>query len=280
MTSQIISGSRIPVATSISIFLTDLWKGRGNLLSLVKWDFQNAYLGTYIGLAWAFLKPLIYLTVISIGLSQGLGMKSPSEGVALPTWLICGLLPWMFISESLSSPIQSIVEHSYLVKKMKFNVSLIPLTKVLSALVIHVTLSVIFIAFLLAIGKQPTWHWIQLPYLMLCATLLLYALGLLSSSFYVFTRDIGQVFNLVTTLAIWVTPVFWSSDMLKGGIRILLYLNPFTYIVEGYRDCLINGRWLVADPEATLSFWTLTLSLLMASILVFRRLNNHFADAI
>lgn len=271
---------RIPVVTSVSIFLESLWRDRSNLLGLVKWDFREAYLGTYIGLAWAFLKPLLYLTVISIGLSQGFGMKSPVEGFALHTWLVCGLLPWLFISESLSSPIHSIVEHSYLVKKIKFNVSLIPLTKVLSALVIHVLLSVLFIVFLLAIGKHPTWHWFQLPYLILCATLLLCALGLFSASVYVFTRDIGQVFNLLTTLTIWVTPVFWSSDMLKGSRKILLYLNPFAYIVEGYRDSLIHGRWLFADPRPTLFFWALTLGLLTASILIFRRLNNHFADAI
>lgn len=270
----------IPVVTSVSIFLDGLWKGRKSLLGLVRWDFQKVYLGTYIGLVWAILKPLLYLTVISMGLTLGLGMKSPVGGVALHTWLVCGLLPWMFISESLSSPIHSIVEHSYLVKKIKFNVSLIPLTKVLSALVIHILLSVMFIAFLLVTGKQPSWHWIQLPYLMLCATLLLSALGLLSASFFVFTRDVGQIFSLVTTLAIWVTPVFWSSGTLKGPSRILLYTNPFAYIVEGYRDSLINGRWIFAEPAATLVFWGLTITLLIVAMLVFRRLNNHFADAI
>lgn len=268
------------MVTSVSIFLQALWMDRSSLFGLVKWDIREAYLGTYIGLAWAFLKPVLYLSVISIGLVKGFGMRSPVEGIALHTWLVCGLLPWMFISDALSNPIQSIVAHSYLVKKVRFNVSLVPLTKVLSALVIHLLLMVVFIAYLLVTGKNPSWHWIQLPYLMLCSTVLLGAFGLLTSSLYVFARDIGQVLNLATTLAIWVTPVFWPADRLKNEAGSLLYLNPFAYIVEGYRDALIQGRWLFDNPLPTLLFWALTLSLLITSMLVFRRLNNHFADVI
>ena len=271
---------RIPVFTSVSIFLRALWNDRGHFLGLVRWDFKEAYLGTYIGLAWSFLKPLLYLAALSSGLKYGLGMKSPVEGIGLNTWLIGGLLPWMYISESLSTPIHSIVEHSYLVKKMKFNVSLIPLTKVVTALIIHVILVILFIAYLVANGKAPTWHWIQLPYLMACSTLLLAAIGLLTSSIYVFTRDIGQILSLVTTLAIWLTPVFWPAEMLEVTARRLLTLNPFTYIVEGYRDALLHAKWVFDEPGLTLGFWIVTSLAMVSSMLVFRRLNNHFADVI
>ena len=265
--------------TSVSLFLQSFWNDRDNFADLVKWDFKEAYMGTYIGLTWALLKPIIFLVVISFGLSLGLGMKSPIEGMPLRYWLVCGLLPWMFISESLSNPIHSIVRHSYLVKKIKFNVSLIPISKIASAFLIHLLLMVLFLLFLVGTGKKPTWHWLQLPYLMLCATLLLSAISLMTASMYVFARDIGQIFNLVTTLGIWVTPVFWPSHMLKGIAKSLLFLNPFTYIVEGYRASLIDGRWHLGGMQGFV-FWVFTITLLIVSMLVFRRLDNHFADAI
>jgi lipopolysaccharide transport system permease protein len=272
--------SAIPVVRSMSIFIENLWRDRGKFLELAKWDFREAYLGTYFGLAWALLKPMIYLGVLSLGLGYGLGMRSPIEGFGLNVWLICGLLPWMYISESLSSPVQSIVGHSYLVKKMKFNVSLIPLAKVTSILVTHIMLVVLFLVYLVAIGKRPSLQWLQIPYLMFCTTLLLSALGWLTSAIYVFMRDIGQIISLFTTLAIWLTPVFWSADMLKVLPKGVLSMNPFAYIVEGYRDSLLLDRWIFENPTPSLAFWVETVLALVLSMLVFRRLNNHFADVI
>ena len=112
-------------------FLLDIYRNRSLLFQLTVRDFKSRYLGSYLGLIWAFIQPLI--TILIFWFVFELGFKSaPVGNFPFILWLMTGIIPWFFISESLGSGTGSVVENSYLVKKIVFRVSMLPVIKILS----------------------------------------------------------------------------------------------------------------------------------------------------
>ena len=117
-------------------FLIDLYRNRGLVLQLTARDFQSRYLGSYLGLLWAFIQPVVTILILWFVFEVGFKSK-PVGNVPFILWLMTGIIPWFFISDSLANGTGSVVENSYLVKKIVFRVSMLPVVKLLSALLVH-----------------------------------------------------------------------------------------------------------------------------------------------
>ena len=129
-------------------FVVTLFKSRSLVYNLARRDIQSKYLGSYLNFLWAFVQPTI--TILLLWFVFDVGFKVPPvEKYPFILWLIGGIIPWFFFSESLGNATNSILDYSYLVKKVVFKVSVIPIIKILSALFIHLFfIVVIFLAFL------------------------------------------------------------------------------------------------------------------------------------
>lgn len=264
----------------MSIFINAFWRDRGRIPGMVWWDFKKRYLSSFIGVAWGFIQPALSLLIIGLAMRFGLRMDKVSDGTPYTPWLICGMIPWLFISETLHASTGSLLEYGYLIKKTTFNVSLIPFVKVMTGLMTHVVMVVFVGIYLWLNGITPGMGWLQMPYLFLAVTTLMSALGWLLAAAHVFIRDIGSALGILITLLMWVTPILWPADVLSPSMKPLAWLNPFYHITDGYRKAILHNECIFSDGTGTASFWIVTLSLLVISMLVFRRLNNHFADVI
>jgi ABC-type polysaccharide/polyol phosphate export permease len=264
----------------MSIFIHAFWKDRRRIPGMVWWDFKKKYLSSFIGVAWGFLQPALSLLIIGMAMRFGLRMGSLSDGTPYTPWLICGMIPWLFISETLQASTGSLLEYDYLIKKTTFNVSLIPFVKVLTGLMTHMVMVCGVGIYLWINDTRPGLGWLQLPYLLFAGTALMSALGWLLAAANVFIRDIGSALGILITLMLWVTPILWPAEVLSPAFRPVAWLNPFHHITDGYRKALLNNEWIFSDVTGTISFWMITIALLTVSMLVFRRLNNHFADVI
>ena len=104
--------------------LKDIWKDRLLLFSLSTKDFQRKYSGTFFGIFWAIAQPL--LTIIVYWVAFQYGFKSPDvDAIPYAVWFICGIVPWLYVTESFSSASNCFIEYNYLIKKVKFNVVII-----------------------------------------------------------------------------------------------------------------------------------------------------------
>ena len=110
--------------------------------------------------------------------------------------------------------------------------------------------------------------------------ILILGISYITSSVVVFFRDMGQLVAMLLQIAFWATPIFWSVDMFPAKYHILFKLNPLYYLVEGYRDSMINHVWFWDKPLLTLYFWTIALGLLALGFSTFRKLKSHFADVL
>jgi lipopolysaccharide transport system permease protein len=261
-------------------FLSDLFDSRAIILELTKQDFKAQYLGSYLGLVWAFVNPAV--TVLVFWFVFQVGFKSRPVGGDFPfvLWLMAGIFPWFFFAESVGKATRSVIEKNFLVKKVVFRVSILPLIKILSSLTIHLFFMGILIILFLCYGYTPQVCNVQVLYYLFAMIVFLVGLSWLTSSLTIFLRDTEHVVDMTVQFGFWMTPVFWSIKMLPERYRALIQLNPAYYFVEGYRDSFINRVWFWEHPWLTLYFWSVTAIIFVTGALLFRRLRPHFADVL
>lgn len=262
-------------------FPVQIYRSRRLILQLAKNDFKTKYAGSYLGIIWAFIQPVItifvYWFVFDVGLRSGSVMDAP-----FVLWLIAGLVPWFFFAEAWNGGTGALIEYQYLVKKVVFQIDILPLVRVLSAIFVH-AFFVIFTVFLYTCyGYFPNLYTLQIIYYSLCAFLLVLGLSYITSAVVGFFRDLTQVINVILQVGVWMTPIMWNIDGmgLPGWLSTILKLNPMYYVVSGYRDALLNQVWFWEKPNLTLYYWAFTLFVLMVGVLIFKKLKIHFADVL
>jgi len=260
-------------------FLKHITENRELLVNLIKNDFKKQYLGSYFGLLWAFVQPITYMVVIWFVFTYG--FRSVAHGdTPYVLWLISGMIPWFFISNALLNGTNSIVNNSFLVKKVAFRVSILPLVQIGSSLILHLVLVTFLIIMFLLYGFKPTLYWLQLPYFILCSFFFILGISWLTSSIRVFIKDIGNIIAVILQIGFWATPIFWNITMIPSQYQWILKLNPAFYIVQGYRDTFINNVWFWEMPNVTIYFLSMSTLFFIIGAIVFKRLRPHFGDVL
>lgn len=249
------------------------------LLSLIKSDFKQDFLGSYLGIAWAFIQPVFTILIFWFVFQVGFKSKPVGEYPFI-LWLIAGMIPWFYFNDSLSKSTNSIISNSYLVKKIVFNISLLPIIKISTSLIIHIFFVVFMILMFLLYGYSIDIYYLQLFYYIFVLTLFSYSLSLITSSLAVFSKDIVQFVTMILQFGFWLTPIFWSLELVPEKYHYIITLNPIVYIIEGYRDVFINKQWFWEDGLMTLYFWSIMLITLYIGKKVFNKLRTYFADVL
>lgn len=258
----------------------EIYRDRSMFLTLVKNDFQARFAGSYLGLFWAYVQPIItiilYWFVFQVGLRSGSVSDHP-----FILFLMSGLVPWFYFSESWSGASGVLLEYNYLVKKVVFNVGFLPAMKVCSALFVHLFFVVIITVMSLAYGYGFHPYMLQLAYYIFGMALLVLGLSYITAAFTVFFRDMTQIIGVLLTIGIWLTPIMWDAQATMSGLALgILKLNPMYYIVDGFRDSLLNKAWFWEKPVWSIYFWCVTIAVYLLGVKLFNRLRVHFSDVL
>ena len=261
------------------LFMKDIFSSRKLILELSKNDFKVKYAGSYLGIIWAFVQPII--TILVFWFVFQVGFKSAPVGdFPFILWLICGMVPWFFFSEAVVNSTNSLTTYSYLVKKVVFKITVLPVVKIISSLYVHIFFVVFIFIMFLSYGYLPSIYNLQVIYYSAAMVVLVFAIGLITSSVVVFFKDISEIVSIIIQFGFWLTPIFWSYKQMPIKYLKLIKLNPMYYIVEGYRDTFINHVWFWQRYNQSIYFWTITLILLVCGALVFEKLRPHFSDVL
>jgi ABC-type polysaccharide/polyol phosphate export permease len=228
---------------------------------------------------WAFIQPAAMIGIFWFVFQVGFKSK-PVDNFPFILWLVAGMFPWFFFAEALSTGTHAILNNAFLVKKVLFRVSLLPIIPILSALAIHTFFIFFMFGMFLYYGYAPEIYWIQLPYYLIASSLLILGLSWLTSSVVVFFKDMGQLVAIVIQFGFWLTPIFWSLHMVPERYHWIIELNPMVYIINGYRDAMVYHQWFWEDVAMMLYFWTVTLALFLIGGFTFRKLRPHFSDVL
>lgn len=253
---------------------------------LAKNDFKNRFAGSYLGRVWAFVQPVVTVLLYWFVFDYVMGAKAQllSAGLDIPyvIWLTAGLVPWFFFSEAINNGTTSLLEYSYLVKKVVFHIDIIPVIKIIAATFTHLFFVGFLVLFYVLLGFDFNIYMIQLPYYSFCMFMLVLALSYTTCALVIFFRDLLQIINIGLQVGMWVTPILWNFDGINmpGWARVILKLNPMFYVVKGYRNALFEEKWFFEDMTLTIYFWVLTFSLFVLGRQIFKRLKVHFADVL
>lgn len=255
-------------------------KNRRMLLNLIKSDFKNRYLGNHLGIVWAFIQPLVMVTVYWFVFTKGLRAGAVSN-IPFLLWLLAGLVPWFLLNDSILSASNSVTSQSFMVKKIVFEVKLLPIVKIGSAILVNSAFWVLLLVVCLYYDYYPNLYWIQLIYFIICIVAVSMGLGLLLSAIMPFMPDVGQIVAVVFQVLFWATPIMWNSEMvMKSKFEWLVKLNPFAYIVDGVRDTIISKLPFWHYYHQMEYFWCFVLVTYWFGNRTFNKLRPHFADVL
>ncbi len=269
--------ARRPLPRRVLGLYTPIWANRRLIWQLALQELRLRYAGTLVGSIWAFIHPVVLIVAFWFVSTRGLKITFET-GPPYFLFLFCGMVPWMMFSDAASTATGAVLSHKYLVSKIKFPLEILPVVSVVAAFVVHLVLLTLLIAILRISGSPLTLHVVQLPVFLVGMLAFSTGLAWVLSALNVFQRDVGQTFTAILTIWFWMTPILWpATGMSRWALRILK-LNPMYYVVEGYRDALLYGRPLGMAWKVDVYFWSVTVFLVLAGAVMFRRLKPHFAD--
>ncbi len=262
-------------------YVAEIFRSRRLILELTRREFRSRYLGSAFGLTWAFIHPsvmmLLYFLVFKYGLKAG-----PVGGLPFLVWLLAGLVPWMLASDCIITGSSVILDNRFLVKKVVFRVSLLPVVRLLTLLPVHLFFVLVLTIIFWGYGYPPHWENLQVFYYLAAMMFFSVGLSLLVSSLVPFLKDLAQVVSVFVQIFFWMTPIVWADKGrdLPRVFVILLNMNPLYYIVRGYRESMAEHVWLWHHPVSAAYFWILSCCLFAVGSLMFLRLKPHFADVL
>lgn len=259
----------------------ELFQNRHLIWKLAKNDFKKRYAGSYMGALWAMIQPVVTVAMYYVVFEVIMG--NPGRGaddVPYVLFLTAGLVPWFFFSEALNHGTNALTEYNYLVKKVVFKISILPIIKIIAATFIHAFFVLVLLVIAAFYGYYPTVYTIQLLYYSVCMFVFVLALCYTTCAIVVFFRDLSQIINIMLQIGMWATPILWDINKINSSWAVALKVNPLVYIVNGYRSAIYERQWFFEDFYSTMYFWIVTVVLFGIGALVFKRLKVHFADVL
>ena len=260
--------------------LSGVAKNRRLIGRLAKNDFRTRFAGSYLGIIWAFVQPVV--TVLVYWLVFGFGFKSPSDSdVPFVLYLTCGIVPWFYAQEILISGTAVLLEYSYLVKKVVFEIAVLPFVKALSAFFVHAFFILVAIVIGILYGHYPSVYLIQLVYYFAAMFILVIGICYGTCAVVVFFRDLSQIIAIALQIGIWSVPIMFSLKTFESSSFAWIFrINPMYYIVTGYRDAIYGRVWFWERGWYTAYFWAWAVLMFILGTHVFRKLRVHFADVL
>jgi lipopolysaccharide transport system permease protein len=253
----------------------DMWSFRDLLYFLTWRDVKVRYKQTALGITWAIIQPLF--TMLIFTLFFGRLANVPSDGIPYPVFAYAGLLPWTFFSNAISNSGNSLVGSANLITKVYFPRAIIPAAAVAAGLVDLAISFLVLVPLMIYYSIGVSWTLLMFPVVVFLTALLALGVGMWLSALNVKYRDVRFALPFMVQLWMFVSPVIYPASFLPQRFRWLLWFNPMTGIIEGYRSALFGRafNWTALGVSTVI-----TIAVLVYSSYAFHRMEKSFADII
>jgi len=250
----------------------EIYNYRELLKTNIKKEIRGKYKGSWLGVLWTFLNPLLMLAVYAFVFPYILRVNVDNYTI----FMIVALIPWNFFTTAIQSGTGSVVANGNILKKVYFPREIIPISITTSQLVNFLITCIIMAVFIIFSGVGFSVHVLLFPLLVLIQYILILGLTFILSALTVFVRDIDHFVSVILMLGFYATPIVYQGEMLPKKFQIFLKLNPMAQLVEAYRSILYYHRL----PDMTmLVVWGLgSVALLVVGYLIFKKLEKSFVE--
>lgn len=253
---------------------------RNLLWSMVARDIRARYRGSWLGLFWVLINPVLLLLVYYFAFSMVFRVRLPTlydgQDVPFAGFIFSGMIMYLLFAEVMTRTPGLIQDNTNYVKKVVFPVEIIPLVTVLGAAFNFLISIGILCLFLLFSGHGLTPAVLAVPLVVLPYLLFLCGLGWLLSALGVYLRDVVYVAGFLATAMMFLSPVFYPMASVPDAFRAVMEWNPLTGFIEGFRDCLIGGQ--LPDARNLTAAWLSGIVMLLVGHWFFQRVRQGFAD--
>lgn len=262
--------------------LFDLTRRHGNLIrELSRREVLEQYKGQVFGAIWAVIHPLsfaaIFIFIFGIIFNARIGgtVEMPFD---YPAYIMAGIFPWVAFQEVMSKSCSLILANTSLVKQVMFRTEILPIKTSVASLIPQIIGMITLFLYVIIKYQFVFYTWLLIPVLLLIQFMAMLCVSYLFSAVGVFFRDLKDFVRLYSILGIYITPIVFLPDWVPSGLKFILYLNPYSYVVWCYQDALYFGE--IRHPEA----WIVTLVMIIIgiplSLRAFKTLSSNFGDQV
>jgi lipopolysaccharide transport system permease protein len=254
----------------------DLWRYRELFYFLAWRDVLVRYKQTVVGAAWAVIRPLLTMVVLTVVF--GRLAKMPSNGVPYPILVFCGVLPWQFFSTAVAECGNSLVGNTALISKVYFPRLTVPASSIITNLIDLIISGALLALTMVWYRYVPGPRIVMLPLFVVLGVAAAAGIGVWIAALMVKYRDFRIIVPFIVQFGLYLSPVGFSSDAVSPKWRLLYSLNPMVGVIDGFRWALLPTAHLYV-PGLLLSALTIGVTLATA-VRYFRTTERTFADII
>lgn len=255
----------------------DIWQYKELFYFLAWRDILVRYKQTFLGIAWAVLRP--FLTMVVFTIIFGKLAQFPSHGVPYPILVFAAMLPWQFFAGSLAESSNSMIQNTSMVSKVYFPRMIIPSSSIAVNFVDFLISFTLLVLLMFWYQFLPSWQILTVPLFLLIAAVAALGAGLWFSALNVRYRDFRYVVPFVVQFGLYISPVGFSSAVIPEKWRLLYSLNPMVGVIDGFRWAVLGQDVHFYWPGFLLSL-ALVCFLFASGLWYFRRVERYFADVI
>ena len=259
-----------------SLHLREVWEYRELFYFLVWRDIKIRYKQTFLGAAWALIRPLMGMVVFTILFNKLVGFAV--EGVPYLLFTFCGVVDWNFFSEGVMGDSQSLLANANLISKVYFPRVIIPAAAILAGLVDFLIAFSLAIILMIYFQFAPTLSIVLMPAFIFLTILTSLGIGFWFSSISVQYRDVAHALPYITQVMFWITPVGYAASKIPENYRVVYWLNPIVCVIEGFRWSMLHYGRLPLNLVFLSS--GVALMLFITGLMNFLRMERKFADVI
>ncbi len=252
----------------------NLFQYRELLKTNVQKEIRGKYKGSFLGVLWSFLNPLLMVLVYALVFPYIMRVKQDNYLV----FLITGVIPWNFFTTCVTSGCNCVWINGGIIKKVYFPREILPISVVASGLINFLISCIIILIFVIAGGIMPTFNLLWLPVIAIIQALLTLGVLFILSAINVYVRDIEYLVGFILQLIFYATPILYNATMFPEKYRWILYLNPMTHIIDAYRSIFYYG--LMPELKSLIFIGILSLCVFIVGYQIFRKLEKGFAEEV
>ena len=259
--------------------IQDLYQYRELLKSNIKKEIRGKYKGSFLGVIWSFVSPLLQVVVYAI-VFPWLMQNAKIENYLI--YLVVGIIPWTFFTNVINQGVSSICYNAGIVKKVYFPREILPISVVASGLINFLISCVIILVFVIGYGYGISWHLLLLPFIALLQSLFSLGLVFALSSINIYIKDTEYIIAFILNMLFYGTPILYDLSSFSAKVPTylinLVKLNPLTHFIDAYRDIFMNHQ--VPEISSMIMLTILSIVVFFIGYAIFKNLEKGFAEEI
>ena len=256
---------------SMTIF-KELYNYRELLKTNIKKEIRGKYKGSWLGVIWTFLNPLLMLAVYAFVFPYILRVDVENYTI----FMIVALIPWNYFTIAVQEGTSCVNINGNILKKVYFPREIIPISVTISQTINFLITCIIMAVFIIVSGVGFSKYLLLFPFLVLIQFVLILGINFILSAITVFVNDVAHFVQVAMTMGFYATPIVYLPQMLPEKFQWAMHINPMAVLVEGYRSILYYHQL----PDMFWLFvWTiLSFVILIIGYLVFKKLEKTFVE--